>query len=86
MPAPLVTAVIIAALAYIVWAPLERALVTYVGVIVLLPAALTLPNTPGNLREWLRDPQHVKPGNRMPNLELSEPDWTALQRYVESLH
>jgi cytochrome c oxidase subunit 2 len=48
-------------------------------------AALTLPNTPGNLREWLRDPQHVKPGNRMPNLELSEPDWTALQRYVESL-
>jgi cytochrome c oxidase subunit 2 len=48
-------------------------------------AALTLPNTPGNLREWLRDPQHVKPGNRMPNLELSESDWIALQRYVESL-
>jgi cytochrome c oxidase subunit 2 len=48
-------------------------------------AALTLPNTPQNLREWLRDPQHVKPGNRMPNLELSESDWTALQRYVESL-
>lgn len=44
MPAPLVTAVIIAALAYIVWAPLERALVAYVAVIVLLPGALTLPN------------------------------------------
>jgi hypothetical protein len=27
----------------------------------------------------------VKPGNRMPNLELSEADWAALQRYVESL-
>jgi cytochrome c oxidase subunit 2 len=48
-------------------------------------AAVTLPNTPQNLREWLRDPQHVKPGNRMPNLELSDADWTALQRYLESL-
>jgi cytochrome c oxidase subunit 2 len=48
-------------------------------------AASTLPNTRANLRSWLRDPQHVKPGNRMPNLELSEAQWTALQRYVESL-
>jgi cytochrome c oxidase subunit 2 len=48
-------------------------------------AAATFANTPQNLREWLRDPQHVKPGNRMPNLQLSDADWTALQRYVESL-
>jgi cytochrome c oxidase subunit 2 len=48
-------------------------------------AAVTLPNTPQNLRDWLRDPQHVKPGNRMPNLELSDANWSALQRYVESL-
>jgi cytochrome c oxidase subunit II len=48
-------------------------------------AAVTLPNTPQNLREWLRDPQHVKPGNQMPNLGLSNADWTALQRYVELL-
>jgi cytochrome c oxidase subunit 2 len=48
-------------------------------------AAATIENTPANLREWLRDPQHVKPGNRMPNLHLGEADWTALQRYVESL-
>jgi cytochrome c oxidase subunit 2 len=48
-------------------------------------AAVTLPNTPQNLREWLRNPQHVKPGNRMPNLELSDADWSALQRYLESL-
>jgi cytochrome c oxidase subunit 2 len=48
-------------------------------------AAVTLPNTRKNLRDWLRDPQHVKPGNRMPNLELSDADWRALQRYVESL-
>jgi cytochrome c oxidase subunit II len=48
-------------------------------------AAATFANTPQNLREWLRDPQHVKPGNRMPNLRLSEADWAALQRYVDSL-
>ena len=48
-------------------------------------AAATFANTPRNLREWLRDPQHVKPGNLMPNLELSNADWDALQRYVESL-
>jgi len=48
-------------------------------------AALTLPNTPSNLRQWLRDPQHVKPGNRMPNLPLKNAQFTALQRYLESL-
>jgi cytochrome c oxidase subunit 2 len=48
-------------------------------------ASVTLANTPGNVREWLRDPQHVKPGNRMPNLELGNADWAALERYVESL-
>jgi cytochrome c oxidase subunit 2 len=48
-------------------------------------AAATIPNTRQDLREWLRDPQHVKPGNLMPNLELSNADWIALQRYVESL-
>jgi hypothetical protein len=44
MPAPLVTAVIIAALGYIVWASLERAFVAYLAVLILLPAALSLPN------------------------------------------
>jgi cytochrome c oxidase subunit 2 len=48
-------------------------------------AALTLPNTPANLREWLRDPQHVKPGNRMPDLPLKDAQLAALQRYLESL-
>jgi cytochrome c oxidase subunit II len=48
-------------------------------------AALTLANTPSNLREWLRDPQHVKPGNRMPNLPLKNAQLIALQRYLESL-
>src|SRR5262245_61100748 len=49
-------------------------------------AALTLPNTPANVTGWLRDPQHVKPGNRMPNLPLKDAQFSALQRYLESLH
>jgi cytochrome c oxidase subunit 2 len=48
-------------------------------------AAVTMPNTPENLRDWLRDPQHAKPGNLMPKLELGDTDWDALQRYLESL-
>ena len=34
-------------------------------------AALTLPNTRAELRRWIVDPQHVKPGNKMPDLALS---------------
>jgi cytochrome c1 len=31
------------------------------------------------------DPQHVKPGNKMPGLNLSGPDFQALLTYLESL-
>ena len=48
-------------------------------------AALTRPNDRGNLDDWLRDPQHVKPGNRMPKVALSDADRAALVRYLESL-
>ncbi len=48
-------------------------------------AALTIPNTPDYLARWIRDPQHVKPGNRMPGLQLSDPDVRALAAYLESL-
>jgi cytochrome c oxidase subunit 2 len=48
-------------------------------------AALTLPNTLPNLREWIADPQHVKPGNAMPDLQLAPPEVDALARYLESL-
>jgi cytochrome c oxidase subunit 2 len=49
-------------------------------------AALTLPNTPRHLDEWLADPQHVKPGNLMPDLDLTTRERGALVRYLESLH
>ena len=48
-------------------------------------AALRIPNDPSDLRHWLRDPQDVKPGNKMPNIALSDSDWNALQRYLETL-
>lgn len=48
-------------------------------------AANTLTNTPENLRRWLRNPQAVKPGNLMPNLNLSDQDTEALVAYLQSL-
>jgi cytochrome c oxidase subunit 2 len=37
------------------------------------------------LTAWLRDPQHVKPGNRMPDLDLSNADVRELVSYLEGL-
>jgi cytochrome c oxidase subunit 2 len=48
-------------------------------------AALTLPNTAAALRDWLRDPQHAKPGNRMPDLGLSPADIRSLVAYLQGL-
>jgi cytochrome c oxidase subunit 2 len=48
-------------------------------------AALMLPMDTEGLTAWLRDPQHVKPGNRMPDLGLSDADVRSLVAYLESL-
>jgi cytochrome c oxidase subunit II len=48
-------------------------------------AALTLPNDSTHLQEWIRDPQHVKPGNKMPGLNLSEADISSIVTYLRSL-
>jgi cytochrome c oxidase subunit 2 len=48
-------------------------------------AAGTIPNDRTHLAEWLRDPQHVKPGNKMPQVRLSDADRAALVAYLESL-
>ena len=34
-------------------------------------AALTIPNEPAPLRDWIENPQHAKPGVKMPSLPLS---------------
>lgn len=44
-----------------------------------------LRNTPDNVAAWLRDPQAIKPGARMPALALSEAQVRQLVAYLESL-
>ena len=48
-------------------------------------AAGSLPNTEANLRNWITDPQKIKPGNRMPMNTFSDEDLNALVAYIESL-
>lgn len=48
-------------------------------------AANTLANNPGNLKRWLRNPQAVKPGALMPNLNLNDQDIEALTAYLLTL-
>ena len=43
------------------------------------------PNTPDNLRLWIRNPDALKPGSRMPAMNLSDQDVNAVAEYLESL-
>ena len=44
-----------------------------------------LENEPGNLADWILDPQAIKPGNRMPPTDLTDGELEALIAYLESL-
>jgi cytochrome c oxidase subunit 2 len=57
---------------------------THVGSRATLAAA-TIPNTRADLEAWIRDPQHVKPGNFMPALPLGDADIRRLADYLEGL-
>ena len=48
-------------------------------------AAGTLPNTRGYLAGWIADPQHVKPGNRMPPTGLGGGELQDVLAYLETL-
>jgi cytochrome c oxidase subunit 2 len=48
-------------------------------------AAATILNKPSGLSAWIADPQHFKPGNLMPNLDVSGPQLASIRQYVESL-
>ncbi len=48
-------------------------------------AAGVLTDTPENLAKWLKDPNSVKPGTLMPNLQLTDAQVGALVAYLESL-
>ena len=45
-----------------------------------------IPNTPHWLRAWIRNPQAIKPGARMPDLGLDRTQLTDVVSYLESLH
>ena len=48
-------------------------------------AAGAAANTPENLRLWIRNPDAIKPGARMPAMGLSEQDVDAVAAYLETL-
>jgi cytochrome c oxidase subunit II len=48
-------------------------------------AAGTVPNTKGYLGGWILDPQHLKPGSKMPGLQLEGRQLEALLAYLETL-
>jgi cytochrome c oxidase subunit 2 len=45
-------------------------------------AAGMLTNNAANLSGWIADPQAIKPGAKMPNLELSGPELNAIRNYL----
>ena len=48
-------------------------------------AANLLPNTIGHLSGWIANPQKLKPGTKMPNLDLSGPELEAIRSYLVTL-
>jgi cytochrome c oxidase subunit 2 len=48
-------------------------------------AAGTLPNTPGHLTGWIANPQGVKPGNLMPQIDMSGADLNAIRTFLQTL-
>ena len=48
-------------------------------------AGLVLGNTPANMLRWIHDPQHIKPGVKMPDLHLSQAEERSVVAYLESL-
>ncbi len=49
-------------------------------------AAGAAPNTEANLRQWVQEPDAIKPGCLMPAMQLDKPDVDALVAYLMTLH
>jgi cytochrome c len=45
----------------------------------------TLPNSQQNLTRWLRDPQQVRPGSAMPDLDIDDADLADIVAYLFTL-
>ena len=48
-------------------------------------AAGAAPNTPDNLRQWVRDPQKIKVGCLMPNMQLTDEEVDQVVSYLQTL-
>jgi cytochrome c oxidase subunit II len=44
-----------------------------------------IPNTSENLRKWIREPQTMKPGSLMPNMQLTDRELDRVYAYLASL-
>jgi cytochrome c oxidase subunit II len=44
-----------------------------------------IPNTAENLRAWVKDPQAIKPGNLMPNMQLNDRELDEVVTYLSTL-
>ena len=44
-----------------------------------------LPNSPGHLGGWIANPQALKPGSRMPRVQMSAEQFSLIHRYLQSL-
>jgi cytochrome c oxidase subunit 2 len=49
-------------------------------------ASGSVPNTPENLHEWIKDPDHFKEGVLMPAMQLNDGEIDELVAYLETLH
>jgi len=43
------------------------------------------PNTVANLRSWIRDPESLKPGSRMPAMKLTDGELDSVSAYLATL-
>jgi cytochrome c oxidase subunit 2 len=44
-----------------------------------------VPNTPANLRAWIRNPDALKPGSRMPSMQLTDQQLDSVTAYLATL-
>ena len=49
-------------------------------------ASGVVPNTPGNLRAWIRNPDIFKQGSKMPAMQLNDHELEAVTAYLTTLH
>jgi cytochrome c oxidase subunit II len=45
-----------------------------------------VPNTPANLRQWIADPNVMKPGSLMPSMHMNDHELDAITAYLDTLH